>query len=96
MKNTGYVIKVLTQNSFIKQLIFLLIISFAVSGCSLLSRSDAARAEKKMERQFLDANKSLEKEKKAHFKRQHKETQKMIKQTKRKSKKLNKFKKLNS
>lgn len=49
-----------------------------------------------MERQATDANKSLEMERKAHFKRQHKETKKMIRQSKKKSKKLNKFKRLNS
>lgn len=66
-----------------------IVIILTFNSCSILQRSDAAKAEKKMESQMKGADKELEGLKKAHYKRQHQETKKMIKKTRRKSDKLN-------
>jgi len=68
-------------------------LSITLTGCRLLRRDKSEIAEKKQAKSDQKAMEAYEKAKKQHFNNQSKETQKMMKSTKKRSSDLNKSKK---
>lgn len=73
-----------------KTIIFLLAISSIFSGsCSLLKKTEEEQAQVKLEESEKSFQIELKKREAAHYKMQTKETKKMMKRSKRASKKIN-------
>ncbi len=69
----------------------LLIIVFLFTGCSLIQKMGKSKAEKSMEQHSKGQILTYEKAKKEHMDRQNERTLKMMKKSKKRSKKLNRI-----
>lgn len=71
-----------------------LILGISSVSCSVLRKTEAERADIKMQQEQKQAAVEAEKLREAHYKRQPKETRKMMKRSKKISNKLNKKRRL--
>jgi|GEM_PF-2363849 len=80
--------------SLLRIFIVTLILGISSVSCSALRKTEAEQADLRMQKEQKEAAVEAEKLREAHYKRQPKETRKMMKRSKKMSNKLNKKRRL--
>lgn len=86
--------KLIIHRITILRVLTVVVCCFFMGSCSLLKKTEIEKAEITMQRETNELNAELNKKQKTHYKIQAKETKKMMKRSYKRSKKLNRHRRL--
>ncbi len=85
---------IFSDRNKLKRTSLLVLFCLALGSCSLIKKSEVEKAEIALQRETNEINAELNKRQKTHYKIQARETKKMMKRSYKRSKKLNKSRRL--